>query len=541
MDDIDEAHPEAERAAMAILREAYGFVPGVFRAQGLIPQLVEAEAALADAILFQDTHLSRIEKESIVLAEAAAEANLYCVALQFQTLSLLGVPKQRLTELIGAPHEIELSPTLESCLSLAWASFACTLAMGLGTSPDFAPPPMPTRADWATLAKEIPISRPAAPDDTSAFESFRQQLGFVPNLFRLEASLPEALEAEAKVMAAILSQRDLLPPQQKEMLMLAVSGSNRNEYGTALWGEVLRKRGISPAISGHSPSDQALFDFARKLSARTGNFNREDIQRLKEHGFTDSQIVEAIATTAFANFLNTLQICLRAEPDFAVPELVWAAPENYANPLSQEARPTDEWVPVDSDREIVKAVRDGNTDAFEQLIERHSRRVYRTLAGILGDPEDARDAMQDTFLKAFQHLDKFEGRSKFSTWLLSIATNAGLQRLRDRRPLESLDESASDSEESFRPRQVGAWVGNPEQLYSQAERRRLVESSVMKLPPKYRVAVVLRDLELLSTEEAAAALGLPVPTLKTRLLRGRLMLREALAPHFARRTSEVAH
>ena len=540
MGDIDEAHPEAERPAMAILREAYGFVPGVFRAQALLPHLVEAEAALADAILFQDTHLSRIEKESIVLAEAVAEANLYCVALQFQTLSLLGVPKQRLTELVG-PHQIELSPTLESCMSLAWASFACTLAMGLGTSPDFPPPPMPTRPDWATLAKEIPISKPAASDDAIGLAFVRKQLGFVPNLFRLQASLSEALEAQAKLMVAILSPFDLLPPQQKEMLMFAVSGSNRNDYGTALWGELLRKRGISLEISDHSPPDQALFDFARKLAAPTGDFSRKDIEWLKEHGFADSHIVEAIATTAFANFLNTLQICLRAEPDFAVPELAWAAPENNADPLSQEARPTDEWVPVDSDREIVQAVRDGNVDAFEQLIERHSRRVYRILAGILGDAEDARDAMQDTFLKAFQHLDKFEGRSKFSTWLLSIATNAGLQRLRDRRPLESLDENASDSEEGFRPRQVGAWVENPEQLYAQAERRRLVESSIMKLPPKYRIAVLLRDLELLSTEEAAAALGLQVPTLKSRLLRGRLMLREALAPHFARRASEVAH
>jgi len=318
---------------MAILRESYGFVPGVFRAQGLIPHLLEAEAALADAILFKDTHLSRIEKESIVLAEAVAEANHYCVALQFQTLSLLGVPKQRLTELVG-PHQIELSPTLESCLSLAWASFACTLAKGLGTLPDFAPPPMVTRPDWATLAKEIPISKPAAPDDAIGFAFFRKQLGFLPNLFRLQASLPEALEAEAKVMAAVLSPGDLLPPQQKEMLLLAVSGSNRNDYWTALWGELLRKRGISLAISDHSPPEQALFDFARKLGARTGNFNREDIQQLKEHGFADSQIVEAIATTAFANFLNTLQICLRAEPDFAVPELVWAAPENNAHPLS---------------------------------------------------------------------------------------------------------------------------------------------------------------------------------------------------------------
>src|SRR3974377_1301989 len=163
MGDIGEAHPEAESPAMAVLREAYGFVPGVFRAKGLIAPLVEAEAALAGPILFQDSGLSRIEKESIVLAEAAAEANLYCVALQFQTLSLLGAPKQRLTSLISAPNELEISPTKESSLSLAWATWACTRAPGLGTSPDFAPPPMPTRPDWATLAKEIPIIKPAAP------------------------------------------------------------------------------------------------------------------------------------------------------------------------------------------------------------------------------------------------------------------------------------------------------------------------------------------------------------------------------------------
>src|SRR3974377_667572 len=105
MGETGEVHPETESAAVALLRDAYGFVPGVFRAQGILPHLVEAEAALADAILFQDSGLSRIEKESVVLAEAAAEANLYCVALQFQTLSLLGVPKQRLTDLIKAPQQ----------------------------------------------------------------------------------------------------------------------------------------------------------------------------------------------------------------------------------------------------------------------------------------------------------------------------------------------------------------------------------------------------------------------------------------------------
>jgi RNA polymerase sigma-70 factor (ECF subfamily) len=179
----------------------------------------------------------------------------------------------------------------------------------------------------------------------------------------------------------------------------------------------------------------------------------------------------------------------------------------------------------------VARVKGGDVDAFEELINRHSRRVFRTLVGILGDPDEARDAMQETFLKAFQHLGGFQQRSKFSTWLVSIASNTALQRLRDRRYAQSLDSDELEEEE-FRPRQVQAWTENPEQLYSRAEMRTLVEDSVKKLPAKYRIAVVLRDLEQLSIEEAAA-LGLGIPTLKYRHLRGRLMLREALSSHFA--------
>jgi RNA polymerase sigma-70 factor (ECF subfamily) len=141
--------------------------------------------------------------------------------------------------------------------------------------------------------------------------------------------------------------------------------------------------------------------------------------------------------------------------------------------------------------------------------------------------------MQDTFVKAFQHLGKFQGRSKFSTWLVSIASNTGLQLLRDRKPMQSLDEDFSEADESFRPRQVRAWTEDPEQLYSRTETRTLVEEGVMKLPAKYRVVLILRDIEQLSIEEAATALGLGIPTLKSRHLRGRLMLRDALTPYFA--------
>ncbi len=131
----------------------------------------------------------------------------------------------------------------------------------------------------------------------------------------------------------------------------------------------------------------------------------------------------------------------------------------------------------DPDAELVARVQDGDLDAFEELVTRHSRRVYRTLMGIVGNVEEAQDAMQDTFLKAFQHIGDFQRRSKFSTWLVSIATNRGLQRLRERRRLESLDETGPEADEEFRPRQVRAWADDPEQLYSQAERRRLVESA----------------------------------------------------------------
>jgi RNA polymerase sigma-70 factor (ECF subfamily) len=187
----------------------------------------------------------------------------------------------------------------------------------------------------------------------------------------------------------------------------------------------------------------------------------------------------------------------------------------------------------------VARARNGDLDAFEELVTCHSRRVYRTLVGIVGNVEEAQDAMQDTFVKAFQHIGKFAGRSRFSTWLVTIASNTGLQRLRERRHIESLDDSAPETDEEFRPRQVRAWTRDPEELCSQAESRGLVESALMKLPPKYRVVLMLRDIEQLSGAEAAAALGLGIPAMKARLLRARLMLREALAPHFISNTRRM--
>jgi RNA polymerase sigma-70 factor (ECF subfamily) len=144
------------------------------------------------------------------------------------------------------------------------------------------------------------------------------------------------------------------------------------------------------------------------------------------------------------------------------------------------------------------------------------------------------DAVQETFLRAFEHFGEFQGRSKFVTWLMRIAHNVGIERLRQRHSLGSLDDWLVDAEERFAPRQVQAWQENPEQMYAGAEIRVLVEREVRKLPMKYCVVLILRDIEQLPSEEVAATLGMTIPGLKARLLRGRLMLREALSPYFTK-------
>src|ERR1022692_4325923 len=201
------------------------------------------------------------------------------------------------------------------------------------------------------------------------------------------------------------------------------------------------------------------------------------------------------------------------------------------NPMTSIANPIQQG--QDADAAIVARIQAGDTEAFAELVKRHEKRVYRTLMGITGVREDAEDATQSSFLKAYLHLADFQGASRFSTWLLRIAINEGLERLRRRKQTVSIDDDQDDNEH-FRPREFRDWRDNPEEKYTKAEIRELVEREVMKLPFKYRVVVMLRDLEEQSTEETANALDLEISTVKTRLLRGRLMLREALAPFFLR-------
>ena len=188
-------------------------------------------------------------------------------------------------------------------------------------------------------------------------------------------------------------------------------------------------------------------------------------------------------------------------------------------------------VPDEDDFLLVDRVLAGDRRAFEPLVRKHERRVFRVTLAVLGNIEDAEEAMQDTFIKAFRHLDQFRKQSRFTTWLTRIAVNEAIQKRSARKNFVQLTEAES-AEEQFAPKRYEPWKSNPEQLYGKQELHRIVEAAIRSLPQIYREAFVLRDVEELSAEEAAEALEISVPALKSRLLRARLMMRETLAEKF---------
>jgi RNA polymerase sigma-70 factor (ECF subfamily) len=192
--------------------------------------------------------------------------------------------------------------------------------------------------------------------------------------------------------------------------------------------------------------------------------------------------------------------------------------------------------PPSEETVLVNAARAGDISAFEKLVHRYDRNVFRIAQHITQNREDAEDVVQDAFLKAFQNLGQFQGQSKFYTWLVRITVNEALMRLRRRRPerMVSLDEDVKTEEDSI-PREVADWAPNPEQLYNQSQLKDILAKTIQGLPAGFRTVFVLRDVEGLSTEETADALNLSVPAVKSRLLRARLQLRERLNKYFKRR------
>ena len=186
-----------------------------------------------------------------------------------------------------------------------------------------------------------------------------------------------------------------------------------------------------------------------------------------------------------------------------------------------------------SDLELVQRVQQGQAEAFSELVDRHERKIFRLTQHITGHREDAEDALQETFLKAFSHLAQFQGNAQFYTWLVRIAVNESFMKLRKRKAAQavSLDEPIA-TEEDFVPREIAAWDENPEQKYARQELQEILDRVVHSLAPPFRTVFVLRDLEQLSTEETATILNLSVPAVKSRLLRARLQLREKLSKYF---------
>jgi len=189
---------------------------------------------------------------------------------------------------------------------------------------------------------------------------------------------------------------------------------------------------------------------------------------------------------------------------------------------------------------LVAQAKAGDQNAFAELVNRYERKIYRLAKNITRNDEDAEDVLQDAFLKAYTHLDNFKGDSKFYTWIVRIAVNEALMRLRKRKTDRTvpLDEPVELGEETVQ-REIAVWEDNPEQQYSQEEWRRILDEAVDSLKPDFRTVFVLRDIEELSTEETAETLGISVPAVKSRLLRARLALRERLTRQFKRKGEDL--
>jgi RNA polymerase sigma-70 factor, ECF subfamily len=185
------------------------------------------------------------------------------------------------------------------------------------------------------------------------------------------------------------------------------------------------------------------------------------------------------------------------------------------------------------DLALVRASKDGDVAAFAELVDRYDRKLYRIARHLTHNREDAEEVVQDAFLKAFQHLGRFRGDSKFSTWLIRITLNQALMKLRKR----SLTREVSLSndfhpEEDHLPLDVADWAPNPEQQYRAAELRAILRKALQKLSPESRKVFLLRDIEGLSLEQTAEALDLSVGAVKARSWRARLQLRERLSRYF---------
>jgi RNA polymerase sigma-70 factor, ECF subfamily len=199
-----------------------------------------------------------------------------------------------------------------------------------------------------------------------------------------------------------------------------------------------------------------------------------------------------------------------------------AIPANNDAIISQGLKQrSDEW--------LVLTARDGSTSAFAELRDRHSSKILRTTYRITRNWEDAEDALQDSFLKAFLHLNKFEGRSTFLSWVTRIAINTALMIMRKKRADKELsidpDDNGYESYDRWEPPDLRE---DPERRYARHERAELLRGAIRRLPPALRTAVELQQAQEYSVQELADSLGISLAAAKSRLLRARLSMRTLL-------------
>jgi RNA polymerase sigma-70 factor (ECF subfamily) len=185
---------------------------------------------------------------------------------------------------------------------------------------------------------------------------------------------------------------------------------------------------------------------------------------------------------------------------------------------------------------LIARIRNGETSLFATLVKPYERRVYMTALALLRNQADAEDVAQEAILKAFTHLNQFRGESRFSTWLIQITVNEA--RMRQRKQHAELFEPIADTpgqgdEGAYTPRDFADWREIPSEALERSELRTLLTKALASLAQKYREVFLLRDVQRLSIEETARMLSISVASVKTRLLRARLMLRDILAPSLA--------
>ena len=185
----------------------------------------------------------------------------------------------------------------------------------------------------------------------------------------------------------------------------------------------------------------------------------------------------------------------------------------------------------DYEQRLIQRIRDGEHEAFYELIRPYERRVYTAVFALLRNEADADDCAQEAVLKAFKNIRQFRAEAKFSTWLIQIAVNeARMRRRKERADITEPIEQVKARDDTYTPRDFADWREIPSEALERKEVREKLGEALGSLGQIYREVFVLRDMEQLSIEETAKALGISTASVKTRLLRARLMLRDLLAP-----------